>query len=129
MSESSHQQALFSWARAAAAARPELGLLYAIPNGGARSKATAGRLKAEGVRAGVPDVCLPLPRGAHAALYIELKRPAEAGRAAGRVSPEQRRWRDTLTAAGNLVLIAYGWLEARRFIEHYLALPAPEAKA
>ena len=30
--------------------------IFAIPNGGARSPATAGRLKAEGVSSGVPDL-------------------------------------------------------------------------
>lgn len=38
------------------------GLLFAIPNGGARSKATAGKLKAEGVVAGVADLILLVPR-------------------------------------------------------------------
>lgn len=39
-------------------AHPELkGLLFAVPNGGARSKATAGRLKAEGCVATV-SLCI-----------------------------------------------------------------------
>ena len=33
--------------------------IFAIPNGGARSPATAGRLKAEGVSSGVPDLFVP----------------------------------------------------------------------
>ena len=37
------------------------GLLFAVPNGGARSKATAGKLKAEGVVAGVADLILLVP--------------------------------------------------------------------
>ena len=42
---------------------PELqGLLFAVPNGGARSKATAGKLKAEGVVAGVSDLILLVPK-------------------------------------------------------------------
>lgn len=53
----------------------ELALLHHIPNGGARSKATAGRLKAEGVKAGIPDICLPVPKNGYGALYIELKVP------------------------------------------------------
>lgn len=48
-------------------------LIYAIPNGGKRSKAEAGRLKAEGVRAGVPDLYLAVVTLNHPGLYIETK--------------------------------------------------------
>ena len=64
-SESQEQQALFEWAELSKRCFPELELLFHVPNGGARSKATAGRLKAEGVKPGVPDLCLPVPRGAY----------------------------------------------------------------
>jgi hypothetical protein len=37
-------------------------LLFAIPNGGARSKIEAGIMKGEGVRAGVADMFLAVPR-------------------------------------------------------------------
>ena len=56
MSEHAHQVALFDWANLHLGRMPELAAMYAIPNGGARSKATAGKLKAEGVKAGVPDI-------------------------------------------------------------------------
>jgi hypothetical protein len=62
-------------------------MLFAIPNGGARHKAIAGKLRAEGVRAGVPDICLPVPRGEYHGLFIELKRPK-----GGHVSEEQEAW-------------------------------------
>lgn len=70
--EAQEQITLFSWA--AVQAIPELALLYHIPNGGSRHKAEAARLRAEGVRSGVPDLCLPVPRGGCHGLYIELKR-------------------------------------------------------
>lgn len=41
---------------------PELMDLYAVPNGGGRSKREAGRLKAEGVLAGVLDLALDVAR-------------------------------------------------------------------
>ena len=56
--------------------------IFAIPNGGFRSRATAGRLKAEGVSPGVPDLCVPAWQ-----LWIEMKRLR-----GGRLSPEQRNW-------------------------------------
>ena len=52
--------------------------LFAVPNGGARSKRTAGKLKAEGVVAGVSDLILLVRRGGYGGLLIEMKR--EKGR-------------------------------------------------
>jgi len=46
---------------------------YAIPNGGRRDRITACLLKAEGVRSGVPDFCIPIPTPAYHGLYIEIK--------------------------------------------------------
>lgn len=61
--EEDEQIALFLWAKMASATMPELDLLYHIPNGGSRGKAEAGRFKASGVKAGVPDIFLPVARG------------------------------------------------------------------
>lgn len=67
---------------------------YAIPNGGGRSKAEAGRLKAEGVRSGVPDIFVSMPSGRLAGLYIEMKSMT------GDPSPEQREWLEESTLLG-----------------------------
>jgi hypothetical protein len=69
---------------------PALRMLHAIPNGGHRHKATAARLKAAGVKAGVPDICLPVARGDWHGLYIELK----VGK--NKLTEAQRRWKDDL---------------------------------
>lgn len=129
MSESAEQAALFQWARFATSQHPALRLLFCIPNGGARHKATAGRLKREGVRPGVPDVCLPVPSGPYHALYIELKRPHTPGKPRGRTSPEQLWWLGELQAVGNCAGVAYGWDEARTMIEAYLANAEAEPHA
>ncbi|TQF00200.1 MAG: hypothetical protein FKY71_04640 [Spiribacter salinus] len=84
--EHDEQRSLIAWARMAQAKRPELALLHAIPNGGHRNRVAAARIKAEGAARGVPDLCLPVPRGERHGLYIELK----AGK--GRPSREQRWW-------------------------------------
>ena len=54
--------------------------LFAIPNGGARDMITGARLKAEGVRPGIPDLMLaatdrPGHPGGHHGLFIEMKKP------------------------------------------------------
>ena len=37
--------------------------VFHIPNGGSMHKAEAARLKAQGVKACVPDLCIPVARG------------------------------------------------------------------
>lgn len=70
--ESVEQQCLFRWAAFQSGRFPELALLYHVPNGGSRKKAEAGRFRAEGVKAGVPDLCLPVARGGFHGLYIRV---------------------------------------------------------
>ena len=86
--EAGEQAALFAWARLAEKQHPELALLFHVPNGGRRDVIEAAHLKAQGVRAGVPDLCLPVARGGYHGLYIELKA------ARGRVQDTQREWID-----------------------------------
>lgn len=114
-SEHVEQMRLFQWAHYARGSHPELRLLYAVPNGGARHKAVAAKLKAEGVRAGVPDVCLPVARGGFHGLYIELKRQRGT-----RPSAEQREWLAALMDAGYRATWCPGWEAARDVIETYL---------
>jgi hypothetical protein len=120
MSESLHQRALFRWAELQTGTYPELRMLYASANGGKRHRITAGRMKAEGVRAGVPDICLPVRTRLYGALYIELKRPKEDGKAKGVLSDDQKRWLGDLQAFGNFAGVAFGWLEAKDMILAYI---------
>lgn len=108
------QVTLFRWVGYQTKAHPELSLLFAIPNGGLRSKATAAKLKAEGVKAGVPDICLPVARGEYHGLWIELK----AGR--NKPTPQQVQWHMRLSQQGYRVAVCYGWEAARDVIEEYL---------
>lgn len=94
---------------------PELRLLYAVPNGGHRAKRTAGQLKAEGVKRGVPDYCLPVARGGFHGLYIELKT------ATGAVRPEQRGWLADLHAQGYKAVVCRQWEQAWSVLRDYLA--------
>ena len=113
--EEQEQTALFEWARRMQGKHKELGLLHAIPNGGKRGKAEAARMKAAGVKAGVPDMCLPVARGDFHGLYIELKR-----RKGGRVSPEQAQWLEELSGQGYFCQVCRGWEEAAETLRRYL---------
>ena len=62
-SEAQEQKALFRWAELAKGGHPELGLMYATPNGGSRNPIEARHLKEQGVKPGVPDIFLPVPKG------------------------------------------------------------------
>ena len=113
--ESVEQQSLFRWAAYQSGKYPELKLLYHVPNGGSRNKAEAGRFKAEGVKAGVPDLCLPVPRGEFHGLYIELKRLRGS-----RTSEDQILWMEELSKQGYCVALCKGWEVAAKTITDYL---------
>lgn len=88
---------------------------YAIPNGGKRNFFEAVKLKRCGVKAGIPDICLPLPnRKGYHGLYIELKRVS-----GGRVSDEQLAWQELLRKNGYCAEIAYGLEEAKKIVSNY----------
>jgi len=117
--EDEEQMQLFRWAELQKAAHPELALLFHIPNGGSRGKAEAGRFRAMGVKAGVPDIFLPAARGAWHGLFVEMKRVR-----GGRVSPEQRAWLADLEAQGYCAVVCWGWNAARKEIMEYLRTEA-----
>jgi hypothetical protein len=110
------QCALFQWLNDNAAATPDLAKAFAIPNGGYRNVRTAGRLKAEGVKPGIPDVMLLVARGDYHGLMIEMKRPG------GVLSPSQADWHYTFAKDGYRVVLATTWEMARDHILEYLAL-------
>ena len=112
--EAREQQALFAWSALSVGKYPELALLYHIPNGGSRNKIEAANLKRQGVKAGVPDICLPVARGGYHGLYIELK----AGR--NKATEKQREWLTALEREGYQAVVCYGWEEAKKAIEEYL---------
>ena len=113
--EAQEQTMLLEWARLSITKYPELELLFAIPNGGSRNLIEAAHLKAQGVKPGVPDICLPVPSVRYTALYIELKR-----RKGGVVSDAQRGWIAALNRVGCRAVVCHGWDEAREEIERYL---------
>lgn len=104
------QCACHSWNKLSEARHPILSWMFHCPNGGGRSKAESGILKAMGVKPGVPDFVLPFPSaGGYSGLAIELKSET------GHLSDEQRVW----------LLNAYkqGWcISVVRTLEQHMAV-------
>jgi len=112
--EAQEQTALFKWAEFNARVIPELTLLFHIPNGGKRDVITASRLKAQGVKSGVPDLFLPVPRGSYHGLFVEMKKIG------GTISDKQGEWIPALAAQGYKTVVCQGWVEAADMIKRYL---------
>ncbi len=112
--EAMEQEKLFQWAMYMQPYMRELALLFHIPNGGSRNKIEAAHLKKQGVKAGVPDLCLPVARGGYHGLYIELK----AGR--NKLTEKQEVWIELLREQGYAAAVCYGFEEARKTIKNYL---------
>lgn len=114
--EAQEQSDLIEWAESCVTLNiyPELKLLHAIPNGGSRDIREARNLKRQGVKAGVPDLCLPVPKGRYHGLYIEMK----VGK--NKPSAKQFEWLNALSANGYAVALCYGAREARENIQTYL---------
>lgn len=113
--ESQEQQRLFQWAKMQSGKYPELELMYHIPNEGKRSRITGRRMVAEGLKKGVPDICLPVARGGSHGLYIELKRTKN-----WKITQEQENWMRDLMGQGYQVALCIGWEKAADVILNYL---------
>lgn len=120
ISEHAEQVAIFEWVKLNTAKYPQLENLFAIPNGGKRSARTGAMLKAEGVKAGVPDLCLMYPCKGYHGLFVELKK--RNGKPSD-ISPAQQKWINKLNQGGYLAKVAYGAKEAVQIIIDYLEMP------
>ena len=80
--------------------------IFAIPNGGARGKSQAGKLRAEGVKKGVWDLFIPTWF-----LWIEFKRVKT-----GTLSKEQREFGEARLKDGYHCMVAYGAEDAKHQI-------------
>ena len=113
-SEHHEQAALIDWCRWQRKKYPETEFLFAIPNGGLRHKRTAVKLKREGVKAGVSDLFLPVPKGEFHGLWIEMKSKK------GRPTKAQKKWLKDMKELGYQTAICYGAEEAIEVLKEYL---------
>lgn len=129
--EDDHQANFFTWLAMTYPTIREIA--FAIPNGGFRHSREAARLKAQGVLKGVPDIFIALPitikiqtgeyifqyKHYHG-VFIEMKAPIVAGKPKPVVSKSQKERIALLEKAGYFCPIAYGWLEAKQYLEWYV---------
>ena len=116
--ESNLQRACVAWFRAT---YPDHALLlFAVPNGGARSRTEGAIMKGEGVTAGVADLILLEARGGYGALCIEMKtRDKGSGQSAS-----QKTWQAAAEAAGNRYVVVRSEAAFRAVCAEYMAFPA-----
>ena len=114
--EAEIQKAVFEWARLSSGRHPELRLMHHIANEGKRDMVAGHNLKLQGLKAGLPDISLPVARGRFHGLYIELKSEG------GRLRENQKEWLADLARQGYKAIAAYGFEEAVEEIEQYLNL-------
>ena len=74
----------------------------------------AKNLKRQGVRAGVPDLCIPVAKRGFHGLYIEMK----YGK--GKPTEKQLEWLDMLNGNGYKAVVCYGFDHAKETIDWYM---------
>lgn len=115
--ESALQRACVAWFRCQ---YPEHApLLFAVPNGGRRSRTEAAIMKAEGVTAGVADLILLEARGGWGALCLEMKTESKDSRQ----SVSQRDWQKATERWGNLYRVCRTFEEFEAVVREYMAKP------
>lgn len=115
-SESIEQEIVINWCRAHEYKCKELELIYHCPNGGKRNSREAGALKRQGVKAGVPDLYLPVARHNYHGLYIEMKVGKNS------CTENQMNWIKKLQEQGYSCEVCYGADNAIKVIQEYLGL-------
>lgn len=114
MKESDMQKLLVDWTMLVRQKYPELALIFHIPNERKCSIPEAMHLQRMGVKAGVPDLFLPVARNGFHGLWMELKTER------GKVSDAQRWWLDHLAEQGYKAVVIRSVNEGINELEEYL---------
>lgn len=93
-------------------------LLFAVPNGGRRSRTEAAIMKAEGVTAGVSDLILLEARGGYGALCLEAKRESKESRQ----SISQKEWQKATERMGNRYEVFRTFEEFKAIVDEYMGM-------
>ena len=112
MSEHDEQAALFQML----SFHPDLWVVFAVPNGGLRNKRNAVTLKREGVKAGVWDIFVPIPKGIYHGMWLEMKYGKN------KLSEAQVLFGEQMERYGYRTDVAYSADEAYVKIQNYLGV-------
>lgn len=113
--EVAEQEALFEWANRNMHIEPCLKMMYHIPNDSSRHIKEVVNLKKQGVKLGVPNICLAVPTVKFHGLYIKMK-----SRKKSKLSEEQQEWLLSLHCENYAAMVCYGWEDAAKAIISYL---------
>ena len=94
-------------------------MLFAVPNGGGRSRIEAAIMKSEGVTAGVADLILLEARGGFGSLCIEMK----TGSSSSRQSASQKEWQRQAETNGNRYVVCRTFEQFRATVNDYMRQP------
>lgn len=75
---------------------------------------TGAHLKRQGLKRGVPDLCIPRAKGRYHGLYIEMK---DKG---GKLTRDQLKWLRLLQAEGYCAFCCFGADDAIKLIDAYM---------
>lgn len=113
-SEDQELVAFFDWVRWNESGDSLFSLIFHIANERKTSPRAGAYLKRKGVRAGIPDVCVPVARHGYSAMYVELKiKP-------NKISDAQKERMLALHGAGNCVRVAWSAQELINLVKWYL---------
>lgn len=106
---------LFMWAEIMKEKYPELEMLFAVPFDAYKSVSSCKKFTEEGLKKGIPDVCLPISNGKFSSLWIKIKSSKHT-----KLTEKQKWWIKELNAKGCLAVDCVGWEAARDIILNYL---------
>lgn len=113
--EATEQRRIIAYCESMSAYNSDYKMIYHIPNEGKRKERTGANLKRIGMKKGVPDLCVAVPKLNLHGLYIELKLNNKK-----KVTNEQIQWIEDLTKRGYAATVCFNGDEAITLITAYI---------
>ena len=112
--EDAQQVLVVDWAMVHQNEFPELKWLFHCPNGGKRNAFEAAKFKRLGVKPGVSDLFLPVPKGDYHGLFIEMKYGNN------KLQPSQKEFLSDMAKQNYFVVTCYSGEKAVEIIKKYI---------